>query len=297
MLSITSDLTRPGVFAYAVFSGEPRATAVAVGFPLNINPVASASTIATMSCKGGRVMGQTSIDAPSPRSSVPHRGGRYKREQIDARLPGPRRADRSATPACILLFLIGGPSQLDTWDLKPAAPGRVRGPFQPIATNVPGMQICEHFPRMAQLARHYAIVRSVHHTAAPIHETGHQLMQTGRLVPPGEEHPHYGAVLSHLRGARQPACRPFVLLPGPIGSTGVSISHGQGGRRAGPRSRACRTPAQVSSHRGSRTTAAQALDRAPAKRRSRPRAGYGHAIAFGQSCLLARRLVEDGVRW
>src|SRR5262249_1073113 len=50
---------------------------------------------------------------------------------------------------CILLFLVGGPSQLDTWDLKPAAPSAVRGPFQPIKTNVPGVQIGEHFPRMA----------------------------------------------------------------------------------------------------------------------------------------------------
>src|SRR5437762_1032761 len=81
----------------------------------------------------------------------------------------------------IVLFLVGGPSQLDTWDMKPAAQANVRGPFKPIATNVSGMQICEHFPRLAQRAHHYAIVRSVHHTAAPIHETGQQLMQTGRL--------------------------------------------------------------------------------------------------------------------
>src|SRR6267378_3142884 len=49
---------------------------------------------------------------------------------------------------CILLFLIGGPSQLDTWDPKPHAPENVRGPFRPIKTNVPGMKICEHFPLM-----------------------------------------------------------------------------------------------------------------------------------------------------
>src|SRR5262245_42553234 len=71
---------------------------------------------------------------------------------------------------CILLFLVGGPSQLDTWDPKPAAPATVRGPFRPIQTNVPGIQIGEHFPRMARLADKYALVRSVHHDAAPIHE-------------------------------------------------------------------------------------------------------------------------------
>src|SRR5262245_7241911 len=57
-----------------------------------------------------------------------------------------------ANTNCILLFLVGGPSQLDTWDLKPAAPSTVRGPFQPIKTNVPGVEIGEHFPRMAQRA-------------------------------------------------------------------------------------------------------------------------------------------------
>jgi hypothetical protein len=72
---------------------------------------------------------------------------------------------------CILLFLVGGPSPLDTWDRKPDTPGNVRGPFKPIRTNVPGVSICEHFPRMATMADRYAILRSVHH-AAPIHETG-----------------------------------------------------------------------------------------------------------------------------
>src|SRR5215210_4759642 len=47
---------------------------------------------------------------------------------------------------CILLFLVGAPSHLDTWDLKPNAPDNIRGPFRPIQTNVPGMRICEHFP-------------------------------------------------------------------------------------------------------------------------------------------------------
>src|SRR5579884_2615493 len=102
----------------------------------------------------------------------------------------------AATPSkdvnCILLFLVGGPSQLDTWDLKADAPSTIRGPFRPIATNVPGIQISEHFPRMAQRADRYAIVRSVHHEEAPVHETGQQLMQTGHLFRAGYEYPHYG---------------------------------------------------------------------------------------------------------
>src|SRR3954451_1850148 len=63
----------------------------------------------------------------------------------------------------ILLFLSGGPSQLDMWDMKPDAPEEIRGSFRPIDTNVPGIQVCEHLPRMAKLADKYAIVRSVTH--------------------------------------------------------------------------------------------------------------------------------------
>src|SRR4051794_10848543 len=70
---------------------------------------------------------------------------------------------------CIMLFLVGGPSQLDTWDLKPSAPDTVRGPFKPIRTNVTGIQIGEHFPLMAKVADRYSIVRSVYHKSAPIH--------------------------------------------------------------------------------------------------------------------------------
>src|SRR5262249_1064788 len=131
---------------------------------------------------------------------------------------------------CILLFLVGGPSQLDTWDPKPHAPENVRGPFRPIRTSVPGIHISELFPRMAASAEKYAIVRSVHHRSAPIPEPGQQMMQTGHLFRGGQEYPHYGAVVSHLRGPRGSA-PPFVVLPCPIGNTGVSISHGQS---AGP---------------------------------------------------------------
>ena len=64
---------------------------------------------------------------------------------------------------CICLFLVGAPSQLDTWDMKPDAPSEVRGPFKAIKTNVPGIQISEIFPRMAQHADKFALIRSVHY--------------------------------------------------------------------------------------------------------------------------------------
>ena len=127
---------------------------------------------------------------------------------------------------CIFLFLVGGPSQLDTWDMKPNAPVEIRGPYKPIKTNVPGIEISENFPRMAQHADKYALIRSVYHTAAAVHDTGHQMMQTGRLFTGGIEYPHIGCVLSKLKGPNGdvPA---HVLAPRPIGNTGGNMPHGQ----------------------------------------------------------------------
>src|SRR5689334_8005430 len=62
---------------------------------------------------------------------------------------------------CVLLFLTGGPPQHDTWDMKPDAPAEIRGELKPIATSVPGLRVCELFPRLAKLARLYCVVRSV----------------------------------------------------------------------------------------------------------------------------------------
>src|SRR5688572_617578 len=70
---------------------------------------------------------------------------------------------------CIFLMLVGGPSQLDTWDPKPDAPGDVRGPYRPIPTRLPGVYFTELFPRTAAVADQLTIVRSMHHMAAPIH--------------------------------------------------------------------------------------------------------------------------------
>ncbi len=127
---------------------------------------------------------------------------------------------------CIMIFNLGGPSQLDTWDPKPDAPEEVRGPFKPIRTNVPGIHISEIFPRMAKNMDKIALVRSVYHTAAAVHDTGHQMMQTGRLFQGDIEHPHVGCVVQKLKGARGdvPA---HVLLPTPMGPTGGNLPHGQ----------------------------------------------------------------------
>jgi hypothetical protein len=127
---------------------------------------------------------------------------------------------------CILLMLVGAPSQLDTWDMKPDAPAEIRGPYKPIPTNVPGIQISEIFPRMARHADKYALVRSVYHAAAAVHDTGHQMMQTGWLFQGGIEYPNIGCVLSKLKGPKGDV-PPHVLMPHPIGNTGGNMPHGQ----------------------------------------------------------------------
>jgi hypothetical protein len=113
--------------------------------------------------------------------------------------------------SCILLWLDGGPSHLETFDLKPVAPSEVRGPFRPIATNVPGIQICELMPRTAQLADKLAIIRSM---TSPLGEHGlanHYLL-TGYQPTPALEYPSYGAVVAHERGGT-PTLPPYVAVP------------------------------------------------------------------------------------
>jgi hypothetical protein len=127
---------------------------------------------------------------------------------------------------CIHLMLVGGPSQLDTWDPKPNAPVEIRGPYKAIHTNVPGIEISENFPRMAKHADKYALIRSLYHTAAAVHDTGHQMMQTGRLFQGGIEYPNMGSVLAKLKGPNGDV-PPHVLMPRPIGNTGGNMPHGQ----------------------------------------------------------------------
>ena len=73
---------------------------------------------------------------------------------------------------CITIFLVGSPGHLDTWDMKPEAPAEVRGKFSPIHTNVPGIDICEHFPLMARMMDKVALIRSLHHKTGATHENG-----------------------------------------------------------------------------------------------------------------------------
>jgi uncharacterized protein (DUF1501 family) len=112
--------------------------------------------------------------------------------------------------SCILLFMWGGPAHQETWDLKPDAPAEVRGEFKPIATNVPGIQIGEHFPQIAQRTDRLCLVRSMTHTNVD-HTTATSFLLTGHPPVPGGEirkqWPHMGAVLARMgrgRGALPP---------------------------------------------------------------------------------------------
>jgi hypothetical protein len=101
--------------------------------------------------------------------------------------------------ACILIWLAGGPSHIDLWDLKPEASEAVRGSFQPIASRVPGVQICEHLPRTAKIMDRVALVRSVTGPEAE-HDRATQHLLTGHRPLPVTEYPSYGSVVARERG-------------------------------------------------------------------------------------------------
>ena len=208
------------------------------------------------------------------------------------------------------------------------------------------MQISEIFPKMAKHADKFSLVRSVYHTATAVHDTGHQMMQTGRLFTGGVEHPHVGCALGYLKGGRGelPA---HVLLPKPIGRTGGNLPHGHTAGYLGkphdpfilnadPNAPGFKVPDllppdYLSAIRAERrqklrdavdgateafeqSAAAKqlddnfklayklmssakardafALEKEPGKTKDR----YGRT-RFGQSCLMARRLIEAGVRF
>jgi hypothetical protein len=122
--------------------------------------------------------------------------------------------------ACILIFLNGGPSHLDMWDMKPAAPKEIRGEFKPIATSVPGIQLSEHLPRLTKVMHHCALVRSVHHSVNNAHAaavyvglTGHDRGDANRAIGAGtEDYPAIGSVMGLCRPPKTPVV-PYVSMP------------------------------------------------------------------------------------
>jgi hypothetical protein len=253
--------------------------------------------------------------------------------------------------SCILVFLNGGPSHLDMWDMKPEAPKEIRGEFRPIATSLTGVQFSEHLPRLARWMHRCALVRSVHHSVNNSHAaavyaglTGHDRGEKGGGAKP-TDYPAIGSVLSLRRPPRTPVV-PFVSMPyitaegagGPpqpgffggwLGRTydplfvlrdpnaaGFGMPELSPGKDVSPRRLAARRELAGSLDGGNRRSldrqlqdmdgfrsrafdlltspAAQKafrLDREPPKVRD----AYGRNI-YGQSVLLARRLIEAGTR-
>src|SRR5687767_13220511 len=113
--------------------------------------------------------------------------------------------------SAIFVQLAGGPSHIDTFDLKPDAPDANRGEFKPIPTKVPGVEICEHLPKLAKCADKFAIIRGVSHTLAA-HDLGTKYLNTGNRPLPSLEFPGYGAVvMKELSG--DPELPHFVAVP------------------------------------------------------------------------------------
>ena len=141
----------------------------------------------------------------------------------------------------ILLFMWGGPAHQDTWDLKPEGPVESRGEFLPIATNVSGIHISEHFPLIAQHADKLALIRSVgqednnHSTGAHAGLTGRRHELRAESFGAREtDFPHFGSVLSALRPNRT-GLPNFVALPETIATTNGAVTPGQGGGLIGRR--------------------------------------------------------------
>ena len=143
---------------------------------------------------------------------------RVLRAAADEQNPAPR-ADH-----CIVLFLNGGPSHLDMWDLKPEAPDGIRGEFNPIDSSLPGYRVSEHLPRLAQQMHRATIVRSMHHSVNNAHAaavycalTGHDRGELGGGAQP-TDYPSPGSVTSMLRPPERivvpQVCLPYITKEG-----------------------------------------------------------------------------------
>jgi hypothetical protein len=258
-------------------------------------------------------------------------------------LPGLLRLEASgaARPerpiSCILLWMNGGPSQLDSFDPKPDAPAEIRGEFGTVPTSIPGVHVTEHLPRMARSIDKYSILRSV---TSPDngHETATHYLLTGYKFTPAVEYPSYGSVVTRELGAGA-EMPPYVLLGGyPFGYGGAGYMGGTynpftiDGNPAsqGFRVRDVSLPGGVGLERVRRRRSllaavdvfhkeveaadlrtmdsfyekAYALVTSPRAKKAFDLGLEPVAVRerygmsnFGQSCLLSRRLVEAGVRF
>ena len=254
-------------------------------------------------------------------------------------LPGwlPRLAAHAAelptTKSCILLWMSGGPSHIDTFDLKPEAPERIRGDFRPINTSVPGIQISEHFPKFARLMQSAALLRGMS-TVESDHQLATYHMHTGyQKRAGGAAFPSLGAIVSRELGQREFPLPNFVCIgsvprhatrSGFLGPENQPLDVSNPDRGTDflqPLSSAAEFERQYEllrrfnasfqeTYRAEAGIAhASAIDRAVRLMNSEQkrafdlsqetdsvRDNYGRGT-FGQGCLMARRLVESGVRF
>ena len=243
----------------------------------------------------------------------------------------------------ILVFLWGGPPHQDTFDMKPEGAAEVRGQFKPIKTNVPGIQICEHLPFLANMADKYAIIRSATHDQTVHAQAAHYTL-TGNKIGPGREAPNFGAVVNHFLPQRSALPSSFHIGPrmydtagnGPIGQDGGFLGNANAPFRVldstAPIDKlaALTPPAGMNGDRlnlrhelfkvvdgyqkGVESSDTHVYDAAYEKAftlvtspqaklafdlTKEPKAvreRYG-MTQFGQGCLMARRLIESGVRF
>lgn len=248
--------------------------------------------------------------------------------------------------SCIMIFNLGGPSNMDLWDMKPDAPVEVRGPFKPIRTKSDEFEVSELLPRHAEIADKFSLVRSCHHDGAAVHDAGWQIMQTGRRFTGGIQTPHAGSVAGYLLG-RRTDLPPFVVLPQLMGRGGGNLPNGQAGGFLGKahdpfalmadpsqpnfrvpdllppdqisvarldRRRKMREIVDSAARQFEASEDARLLDdnfQAAYRLMTSPQARAAFDLSqepeavrerygmnrFGQCCLLARRLVENGVRF
>ena len=116
----------------------------------------------------------------------------------------------------ILLWMTGGPSHIDTWDMKPDRPLPHRGPFRPISTKLPGVQICEHLPKMAAMLDRFTLIRSVNargsnHEPNTVMQTGNPLAEP-RSNPVARQYPAIGSIVAKHHGPNHPAMPPYVAF-------------------------------------------------------------------------------------
>lgn len=238
--------------------------------------------------------------------------------------------------SAIIVWLGGGPSHLDSFDMKPSAPEAVRGEFQPIKTNVPDVHICEHLPQLAQCADKYAILRGASHNIAG-HGLGTEYLSTGNRPVPSLAYPGYGAVVSReLRGSQE--LPHFVAIPNtpqqagylgiryaplktgdtprlgkPFSVRGIALGKGMTVEHFKQRQKlldrvdtAFDTLEQSNLVEGldrfdeqaySVLSSSRAREAFDTSREPKEIAEQFGSDRFGQSCLLAMRLIEAGVRF